>query len=202
MIGSLRGVLLDRSPRGEVLIEAAGVGYRAMVTPATWAAVGELGGPAFLYVHTHVREDEIALYGFATAEERDAFEALIGAHGVGPALGLAILAVHSPAALRRILTDEDLDGLTQVPGVGRKTAARLLIDLKNRLDSPCSGVSDGLVPGEGGDGFASARGDVRAALTGLGYEPDEVRGVLAELPDEGELDTLLREALRRLAASR
>ena len=202
MIGSLRGILLDRSSQGEVLIEAAGVGYRAVVTPATWAAVGDLGGPAFLYVHTHVREDDITLYGFATLEERRAFEALIGAHGVGPALAQAILAVHSPGALHRILAEEDLDGLTQVPGVGPKTAARLLIDLKNRLEPPDSTTGHGLVCDGAALGPSSARGDVRAALSGLGYEPDEVRAVLAELPEDGELDALLREALRRLAASR
>ena len=100
MIGSLRGLLLDRSARGEVLVEVGGVGYRVQVATPTLAALGaELGSTVFLYVHTHVREDALVLYGFATADERQCFEALLGAHGVGPAVALAILSVHSPAAL-------------------------------------------------------------------------------------------------------
>ena len=133
MIGSLRGVLLDRTATGEVLVEVGGVGYRATVAPTTLVALGELGSQVFLHVHTHVREDALILYGFATLDERRCFEALIGAHGVGPALALAILSVHSPGALRRALLSDDVDALTLVPGVGKKTAARLLVELKSRL---------------------------------------------------------------------
>ncbi|MBV8162352.1 MAG: Holliday junction branch migration protein RuvA, partial [Acidimicrobiia bacterium] len=107
MIGSLRGILLDRSPGGEVTVEVGSVGYRAVVAPRTSAELGDLGSPVFLYTHLHVREDAMVLYGFATADERQCFEALLGAHGVGPALALAILAVHTPAALRRALLDDD-----------------------------------------------------------------------------------------------
>lgn len=201
MIGSLRGVLLDRSVAGEVLVEVGGVGYRAAVAPATMAALGALGSPVFLHVHTHVREDALVLYGFATRVERDCFEALLGAHGVGPALALSILAVLSPEALQRALADGDLDALTLVPGVGRKTAARLLIELKSRLDVPDLDLAgDGA--GEVGAGPRPVRAELRAALTGLGYEVDEVRDVLRGLPADGELDGLLREALRMLAAAR
>ena len=194
MIGSLRGVLLDRSPSGEVTVEVGGVGYRALVAPRTLAELGELGSPVFLYTHLHVREDAMVLYGFATVEERQCFEALVGAHGVGPALALAILAVHTPIALRRALLDEDVAALTLVPGVGKKTAARLLLDLKTRLAVP----DLELVPSAGG----SVRADVSAALSGLGYAPEEVRDVLRELPPEGDVDSLLRDALRLLAAAR
>ena len=194
MIGSLRGVLLDRTLPGEVLVEVGGVGYRATVTPATMVALGELGDRVFLHTHLHVREDALTLYGFATGDERACFEALIGAHGVGPALALAILAVHSPVALRRALLDDDVDALTLVPGVGKKTAARLLLDLKSRLEVP----DLELVSSNGG----SVRADLGAALAGLGYQPDEVRDVLRELPAEGDVDILLRDALRLLAAAR
>jgi Holliday junction DNA helicase RuvA len=194
MIGSLRGTLLDRSPSGEVLVEVGGVGYRVLVAPGTMAALGPLGSPVFLYVHQHVREDAHTLYGFATREERVCFEGLLGAHGVGPALALAILAVHSPHALRRALVDDDVDALTLVPGVGKKTAARLLIELKARLDVP-----DLDLVAANGSGRPSARAELRAALDGLGYAPDEVREVLRELPEDGELDALLRDALRLLA---
>lgn len=193
MIGSLRGVLLDRTPSGEVTVEVGGVGYRAVVAPGTMAELGELGSPVFLYTHLHVREDAMLLYGFSTREERMCFEALIGAHGVGPALALAILSVHTPAALRRVLLDDDVAALTLVPGVGKKTAARLLIDLKARLEVPDLEV----LPAGG-----SVRADLHAALAGLGYQPDEVRDVLRELPSEGDVDLLLRDALKLLATSR
>jgi Holliday junction DNA helicase RuvA len=193
VIGSLRGVLLDRSVSGEVTVEVGGIGYRAVVAPRTLAEVGELGGPVFLYTHLHVREDAMVLYGFATREERVCFEALIGAHGVGPALALAILSVHTPSALRRALLDDDVAALTLVPGVGKKTAARLLLDLKTRLEVPDLEV----LPAGG-----SVRADLGAALAGLGYQPDEVREVLRELPGEGDVDVLLRDALKLLATSR
>jgi len=193
VIGSIRGVLLDRMPSGEVMVEVGGVGYRAVVAPRTMAELGELGGPVFLYTHLHVREDAMVLYGFATRDERVCFEALIGAHGVGPALALAILSVHTPSALRRALLDDDVAALTLVPGVGKKTAARLLLDLKARLEVP-----DLEVLPTGG----SVRADLSAALAGLGYQPDEVREVMRELPAEGDVDALLRDALKMLAAAR
>jgi Holliday junction DNA helicase RuvA len=207
VIGSLRGVILDRATRGdhsgEVLLEVGGVGYRVIVPGSTLARIGELGGPAFVHVHTHVREDAIILYGFATRDERASFEALIGAHGVGPAVALALLSVHAPAALRRAVATDDLDALMLVPGIGRKTAARLLIELKARLDvdldEPDLTVVGGLgrLPGHGGP-----RAEVRAALAGLGYGHDEVREVLAGLPAEGPVEEMLRTALRQLAGAR
>ncbi|MBV9664886.1 MAG: Holliday junction branch migration protein RuvA [Actinobacteria bacterium] len=198
MIGSLRGVLLDRSPTGEVLVEVGGVGYRATVAPTTLAAMGELGSQVFLHVHTHVREDALILYGFATLDERRCFEALIGAHGVGPALALAILSVHSPSALRRALLSDDVDALTLVPGVGKKTAARLLVELKSRLDVP----EVELVPvGALGTPAEAARAEVRAALAGLGYAPDEIRSVVIDLGD-GPVEDMLRSALKQLAVAR
>jgi len=200
LIGSLRGTLVDRSARGEVVVEVGGVGYRATVAPATVAAVGQPGSAVMLHTHLHVREDALTLYGFTTRDDRDCFEALIGAHGVGPALALAILSVHGPAELRRALAEGDLDALTLVPGVGRKTAARLLIELKSRLD-----VGD-LAPETvaalvGADG-RTPRSDLREALAGLGYEADEIGAVLHELPADGEVEDLLRNALRLLAAAR
>jgi Holliday junction DNA helicase RuvA len=198
MIGSLRGTVLDRSTRGEVLLEVGGVGYRVVVPAGTLAALGSLGSAAFLHTHQHVREDAITLYGFATREERVCFEALLGAHGVGPALALAILSAHSPASLQRLLLDDDVDALTVVPGVGKKTAARLFIELKARLDIPDLAVDLTAHP----NGDAPVRSDLRAALAGLGYGPDEVRDVLHELPADGAVEDLLRQALRLLAVAR
>jgi Holliday junction DNA helicase RuvA len=201
VIGSLRGTLLDRWTSGELLVEVGGVGYRVACGAGTVAAAGDLGGPVFLHVHTHVREDAIVLYGFATRDERACFEALLGAHGVGPALALAILSAHSPPSLRRALATDDLDALTMVPGVGKKTAARLLIELKTRLDLEDDGPELTAVA-LGADGHGSARAEVRAALAGLGYGPDEVRDATRDLTDDGPVEDLLRSALRQLATVR
>jgi len=202
MIGSVRGTLLDRWSHGEVLVEVAGVGYRVTVSPSTAVDLGEIGNEVFVHVHHHRREDAETLYGFVTAEERLAFEALLGAHGVGPALAMAILSVHPPAHLQRVLADDDLDALCLVPGVGKKTAARLLVELKSRLDIPGLAEAALLVAGDGSSSrMATPQSDVRDALTNLGYGPDEVTAVLRELPDDDDPSALLRVALQRLAVA-
>ena len=199
MIGSLRGRVIDRTPRGEVIVDVGGVGYRTQVAPRTLATLGLLGGEIVLHTHLHVREDALSLFGFATREERDCFEALIGAHGVGPSLALTILSIYSPAELARVLAEGDVDALMLVPGVGRKTATRLLVELPSRLDVAHVPGDDS---GAGGAGPSPVRADVRAALAGLGYGPDEVGQVLRELPAEGDVQELLRSALKLLAAAR
>jgi Holliday junction DNA helicase RuvA len=199
VIGLLRGIVLDRTPKGEVVIDVNGVGYRVLVAPRTMAALGTLGREVVLHTHLHVREDALALFGFDTSEERNCFEALIGARGVGPALALAIMGVHGPRELARVLAEGDIDGLMLVPGVGRKTATRLLLELKARFDVP----DDNLAAADGTPGTASpVRADLRAALTGLGYGPDEIGEVLRELPADGDVEDLLRAALKMLSAAR
>jgi len=203
MIGSLRGELLDRWPSGEVLVEVAGVGYRVTVGPDTAAALGEPGSVVFLHVHHHRREDAETLFGFPTATDRIVFESLLSAHGVGPALAMAILAVHPPTALARVLVDDDLDALCLVPGVGKKTAARLLVELKSRLD--VGGLESAALAAVGSADVGAAVGgspvaDVRDALSGLGYAPDEVALAVRDLPDDVDSAELLRLALQRLAA--
>ena len=138
MIGLLRGRAVSRTGEGEVIVDVAGVGYRVAVTPATAAAlvVGGTAEEATLFVHTHVREDAIVLYGFVHDDERRCFEVLLGSHGVGPALALAIMGSLSPAALSTAVLEDDVETLCTVPGVGRKTAARLFIELKSRLELP------------------------------------------------------------------
>jgi len=198
VIGWLRGELVTRSPEGELIGGGGGVGYRLTVSPTVRAAVGARGALVELHVHTHVREDAIVLYGFATAEERRCFEALLGAHGVGPALALAVLSALRPADLVRAVLDEDLGALCTVPGVGRKTAARLVLDLRSRLELPAF-AGDGVPGGQAGP--AEARGEVRAALAELGYGPDEIRRAL-DGGQEGTVEELLRQALRELAGAR
>jgi len=197
VIGSVRGRLIDRGA-DEILVEVGGIGYRVTVTPATVVAIGDLGDDVFVYVHHHVREDAQTLYGFPTRDERACFEILIGAHGVGPSLALAILSVHSPESLRRTLADDDVASLCLVPGVGRKTAARLLVELKSRLDVP--DVDLAAVTAAPSSAERSVRADVREALVGLGYGPDEIRSALADLDDDGDPAIALKHALQRVYA--
>jgi Holliday junction DNA helicase RuvA len=194
LIGSLRGAVLERLPSGEAVLEVGGVGYRVLVPLGALTAL-ELGAPTFLFTHLHVREDAMVLYGFPSRDERDTFETLIGTTGVGPKLALAMLSVHSPSSLRRALVDDDLAALTLVPGVGKRTAQRLLVELKARLEVPDLDLADG---GE----LPTARAEVREALAGLGYSNDEVRDIVTQLPDDGRVEDLLRDALRLLAVSR
>jgi Holliday junction DNA helicase RuvA len=200
VIGSLRGTLLDRSATGEVLVEVGGVGYRVTVTPSTALRLAEVGREVFVHVHHHVREDAETLYGFTTIDDRRVFETLIGTHGVGPALALGILAVHSPTSLRQVLATDDVAALCLVPGVGKKTAARLLVELKSRLDLPDVDLSALGSAGRTGEP-PNVRADVRDALTELGYGPDEIARILVDLPQDGDSADLLRQALQRLAAA-
>ena len=201
MIGSLRGTLLDRG--GDLLlVEVAGVGYQVQVSPTTALAVGDVGDEVFVWVHHHIREDHQSLYGFADLDARRCFTALLGAHGVGPALALAILSVHGPQDLARVLAEDDVGALCLVPGVGKKTATRLLVELKSRLDIPLDiGPAEGASV-SGPNGSSSARADVREALAGLGYGVDEIREVLADLPDGDDAGELLKSALSRLSVPR
>lgn len=208
MIGSLRGTLLERWGTGEVLVEVAGVGYALTVAPSTAVSIGEPGDEVYVYVHHHIREDTQVLFGFASSEERTAFGALLGAHGVGPSLALAILSVHDPIGLAQVLATDDIDALCLVPGVGKKTAARLLVELKSRLDVPELERASSSARGDRAGGSATAAGappnpraDVRDALANLGYGPDEVTAVLRELPESDDVSELLRVALQRLAVS-
>lgn len=216
MIGSLRGVVLDREPvidraaAPEVLLEVAGVGYRVTVTAATMDRLPS-DGAVLLHVHHHIRETDQRLYGFPSKEERLAFEGLLAAHGVGPSLAMAVLATHSAAALARILAEDDLGALCEVPGVGKKTAQRLLVELRSSLVSPELG--NGAAPvvdlsGNGaGDGATSPLTDVREALLNLGYTGEEARRAVASLPPDAvdvsgdDSGQLLKLALRALGGS-
>lgn len=195
MIGSLRGTILDRPASGVVLLEVAGVGYLCSVTSSTFAEL-EPGVPAFLHVHHHIREDAQTLYGFASRHERDTFQTLIASHGVGPSLALAVLSVYSPMSLVSIVSSGDTAALTMVQGIGKKTAERMMIDLKSRLDLDQVGAQDAPVAGQ------SAVADVRDALTSLGYAPDEVREVMRQLDTASEPESMLRDALAVLGARR
>jgi holliday junction DNA helicase RuvA len=194
MIGSLRGQVLERDLAGWVLIEVGGVGYVVHVSPRALAEL-EPSAPAFLYVHHHIREDAQQLYGFLTRDERATFQTLISTHGVGPSLAMAIIATHPPAALVDIVANGDIAALTLVPGIGKKTAERLLVELKSRLHVP---VLDAV----GGGGTSSTVADVREALSNLGYADVEIRDALRELPAGDDAAAMLRDALKLLGARR
>lgn len=196
MIGSLRGAVLERIEPATVLVEVGGVGYLCAVTAPTWAEL-EPGTSVFLHVHHHLREDAESLYGFTDRAEKQMFAVLIAAHGVGPAMAMGILSVYSPTALLAIVASGDTGALTVVGGVGKKTAERLMIELKGRFE--------GLEIGSGAGGAQSATADVREALSALGYAPEEIRETLRQLGGQaggGDSEAMLRDALALLGARR
>ena len=195
MIGSLRGTVLERFTPSTVLIEVAGVGYLCSVTTSTFAEL-EPTVSVFLHVHHHIREDAQTLFGFSSRVERDTFNILIATHGIGPAMAMAILSTYSPTALVTVVTSGDTQALTVVPGVGKKTAERLMIELKSRLNL------EGISAVDAYGSVQSAAADVREALTALGYGPDEIREAMRQLTTADDAETMLRDALAMLGARR
>jgi holliday junction DNA helicase RuvA len=205
MIASLRGEIVERDPDVGVVIEVHGVGYRVQVTTRTLAQMA-VGSTIYVHTHHHIREDAQVLYGFVSRSEREAFGVLIATHGIGPALALAVLSTYTPAELSEVVAAGDLGGLTMVPGVGKKTAERLLVELRNRLSIP---VIDSGEDASGSGARTSVLSDVREALSGLGYGADEIKEALRSLTGAehgarqgADAATLLREALTVLGKRR
>ena len=198
MIGSLRGTVLERMAPSQVLVEVGGVGYLVTVTPRVFGEL-EPTTSCFLHVHHQVREDAQTLFGFTSRDERECFQILLGAHGVGPAMAMAILGTHSPRGLHNVVVTSDLAALTMVPGVGKKTAERLLVELRGKFD-----LFDLPSGATGSTGGGSRVADLREALVGLGYDNDEIRSVLSEMnpSDDVPVEQSLREALAILGARR
>jgi Holliday junction DNA helicase RuvA len=204
MIGAVSGVLVETYPEG-ALVDVNGVGYRVQAPASTLARLPGAGERVRLHTHLHVREDALTLFGFTTAEERDVFEVLIGVNGIGPKGGLAVLSVYSPDALRKAILGEDLDALTLIPGVGKKTASRMVLELKEKL-----GAADiDLAPIAGSPALREAFGEVRAALLQLGYSTTEAREAIERVAaakaagngsTTGKVEQLLKLALKELAA--
>ena len=193
MIGSLRGEILERNIDGTVLLEVANVGYLVTVSQRVIPEL-EPGSSTFLLIHHHIREDAQTLFGFTSNEDKATFQILLATHGVGPAMAMSVLATHPAASLVDIVANNDIAALQLVPKVGKKTAERLIVELKNRLSLD---VLDG--GGAGASGGSSSVADVREALAGLGYGTDEIRDVLRELPTDADSATLLRDALKTLS---
>ena len=195
MIARLRGTLLEKTP-SRIVIDVGGVGYDVLVPLSTFYGLGEPGAAVTLRVHTHVREDVIALFGFASSLEQDLFERLIAINGIGPKLALAVLSGIDPEELIRAIRTQDVARLTRIPGVGKKTAERIGLELKDRLPQ-AGAAADAPAGGAEGD----LRADLLSALTNLGY-----KGAVAEKAVDAAVrkapaapfEDLLRDILRQM----
>src|SRR5262245_10773491 len=198
MIGQLRGRLADKRPN-QVLVDVGGVGYLVAVPLSTYAALGELHTEVTLLIHTHVREDAFSLYGFLSSREKHFFELLLGASGVGPGLALKILSGMSVEELVPAIRSGDFARLTRIPGVGRKTAERMVVELKDKLEAVVVAAGDkpaAVSP-------AGAEADVVSALVNLGYEQRAAESAVAEAKRSGgaaNFEKLLRASLQVLSA--
>lgn len=192
MIGKLSGTLLEKSPP-QVLIDCGGVGYEVDVPMSTFYGLPHLGEKVALLTHFVVREDAQLLYGFATATEREAFRQLIKVSGVGPRMALSLLSGMSVAELAQAVTAQEPGRLVKVPGIGKKTAERLLLELKGKL-----GADLGPLAG-GGLLLGDAHGDIQQALIALGYNEKEAAAALKALPADVAVSEGIKLALRALA---
>ena len=197
MIGQLRGRLAEKRPN-QVLVDVGGVGYLVQVPLSTYAALGELHAEVTLLTYTHVREDTLALYGFVSAREKHFFEMLISASGVGPSLALKILSGMSVEELVPAIRGGDLARLTKIPGVGRKTAERMVVELKDKLEAVALEAEKPPVSSPAG-----IAADVISALVNLGYEARAAESAVGEAKREAgtaDFEKLLRGALQALSA--
>jgi holliday junction DNA helicase RuvA len=189
VIGYLDGTLAVRTADG-CFLDVNGVGYRLACSATTASALPPAGERCRLFTYVHVREDLLALYGFASEHEQRMFEALIGINGVGPKVALQVCSAFSPEAFRRVLVTDDVEAISSVPGIGKKTAQRMVLDLKEKLDLP-----DLEVVGSNRDAISQAR----SALQNLGYSPAEVRVALSEVEDDGaseRVEDVIKTALK------
>jgi Holliday junction DNA helicase RuvA len=197
MIGQLRGQLTDKRPN-QVLVDVGGVGYIVQVPLSTYAGLGELHTEVTLLIHTHVREDALSLYGFLSSREKHFFEMLLSASGVGPSLALKILSGMSVEELVPAIRQSDLGRLTKIPGVGRKTAERMVVELKDRLEAVTVEVER---PSPSSP--AGVEADVVSALVNLGYDARTAEGAVSEAKRQAgttHFEKLLRATLQALSA--
>ena len=198
MIAHLHGRLFDKQPN-RIIVDVNGVGYDVFVPLSTFYSLGDPGHDVALRIHTHVREDALALYGFATRLEQDLFERLIGISGIGPKLALAVLSGLEPVELMRAIERSDVARLTGIPGVGKKTSERIVLELKDRLPRALPAPA---AAGETLPETVAVRDDVLSALLNLGYHrPLAEKAVAAAIkatPDGG-FERTLKQALRELA---
>src|SRR6202051_2614824 len=196
MIGQLRGRLAEKRPN-QVLVDVGGVGYGLQVPLSTYAALGELQAEVTILIHTHVREDALSLYGFLSSREKHFFEMLLSASGVGPSLALKILSGMSVEELVPAIRGGDLARLTRIPGVGRKTAERMVVELKDKLESV---AIESAKPAAASP--AGVEADVVSALINLGYDGRAAESAVSEAKQEvgtASFEKLLRASLQSLS---
>lgn len=201
MIGRLRGTLLEKTP-GLVLIDASGVGYEVDIPYTTFFHLPEVGAPVTLHTHFAVREDAQSLFGFVARLDRDLFRLLIKVNGVGPRLALAILSGLEPARFVQCVESDDSAALVKIPGVGKKTAERLLIEMRDRIKQ-LTGLPDKApvsLPVAGSTSpETSAVDEAEAALIALGYKPQEASRAVSKVADDGmSSQDIIRQALRSM----
>jgi Holliday junction DNA helicase RuvA len=197
MIASLRGTLVDKTPN-RVIVEVAGVGYDVQVPLSTFYVLGDCGSTVSLRIHTHVREDMLALFGFVSGIELDLFERLIGISGIGPKLALAVLSGIEPAELVKAIRLQDVARLTSIPGIGKKTAERIGLEMKDRLPA----VLQQAAPAPAGESPRDQlRDDLLSALVNLGYQraaAEKALGAVLEEAPDASFESALKATLRRL----
>jgi Holliday junction DNA helicase RuvA len=186
MIGRLRGIIVETSHES-IVLEVGGVGYQIAVTPRALSDLPGVGEEVVLHTHLHVREDQLALFGFGSSADKDLFGMLLGVSGVGPKVAMAMLGTMTYEQLSLAVATDDIAALTAVPGIGKRSAQKLLLELKPRMD-----VLDEVSMASG------QLGEVREALEGLGYGADEIRGTLANMPEDLPIEELLRRSLQQL----
>jgi Holliday junction DNA helicase RuvA len=198
MIGLLRGRLLEKRPN-QVILDVGGVGYLVAVPLSTYAALGDIHAEATLLIHTHVREDALTLYGFLSAREKHLFELLLGASGVGPSLSLKILSGMNVEELVPAIRGGDIARLTKIPGVGRKTAERMVLELKDKLDAVAVESAEKPLP----TSPAGVEADVKSALVNLGYDERTAENAVMEAKRQtgtSSFEKLLRFTLAAMSA--
>ena len=196
MIGRLTGLLIESAP-GQLLIDVGGVGYEVEISLTTYAQVLETEGPVTVHTHLVVRDDAHLLYGFASIGEREMFRTLIKVNGVGPRMALGILSGLDSASFARAVTGNDVKALTALPGVGKKTAERLIIEMRDKVDSFDLSGPDNL-----STIINSVIEDAESALIGLGYRPHEAARAVSLVSDPAEdVESLIRQALKLLLQS-
>ncbi len=195
MIAHLRGKLLDKHPN-QAIVETAGVGYDVTISVPTFSDLPAVGAEVSLYVHTHVREDLIALYGFLSPAEKVLFEKLITVSGIGPKLAITILSGMAADEMVGAIRGNDVARLTRIPGIGKKTAERMVLELRDKLPAVSAPLQAAATP------LTGTEEDVISALVNLGYQRPAAEKVLAEIAKDGHgksFDQMFRSALSRLS---
>jgi len=196
VIGRLRGTLIEKRPP-RLLLDVSGVGYEVEATMTAFYGMPEIGAEYCLYTHLVVREDAHTLFGFAGLAERDLFRELIRVNGVGPRMALTILSGMSANEFAAAIGEGDLAMLTRLPGVGKKTAERLIIEMRDRLDIDLMAVGEGMMPGRPVPGDPA--GDAVSALVALGYKPAEAGRLVKGFEGKGlSSEEMIRQALRSM----